>query len=363
MKTEQDLIKSTICLMPWINISVDPNGEFRPCCLMYTKTSLKDENNNILNGADNSLEEVRNSHSLKKIRKAFINGEKLIYCKKCWDMEELNQLSKRISKIESYYKFTEDIFKYTKPDGEIQLDKFPLIWCDLRFGNLCNARCLICGSYNSSMFGENFSWMNNNRIIKDLKNCADHFKELYFTGGEPFINKYHWDLLDYLISKDLAKNIFLRYNTNGSVMKEKFIDKWSKFKRVQVGFSIDGIEETFEKIRTPLKWYKVKKNIILFDKLSNHYHNIESLFTPTISILNVFQIPELVNWFTEQKFKNISNKFGLNFVYIPNKYSIINEDIYDEVYQLYKPYFNSSFGHYYKTILQFINKDRYEANK
>jgi sulfatase maturation enzyme AslB (radical SAM superfamily) len=213
------------------------------------------------------------------------------------------------------------------------------------------------------MFGENFNWMENNRIIYDIKNNAEHIKELYFTGGEPFINKYHWELIDYLISKDLAKNIYLRYNTNGSVMKEEFVKNWKKFKRVQIGFSIDGINEIFEKIRTPLKWNKVKNNIILFDELINNLDNIESLLTPTISTLNVFHIPELINWFNNQNFKNIDNEITLNFVYSPSFYSIFNKTNFNEVFQLYKPHLDSFYGYFYKTILQLIDKEKYESIK
>jgi len=365
MKDLTKLINSSICLMPWINISIKPNGNYRLCCLNTKTISFRNSKQKVLNGQHHNLEEVRNNPLMKEYRKLFLKGKKFKECQKCWDLERVGEKSKRIVLIENYWKHIKDIFRYTTSDGTIDTNQFPVIFYDLRLGNLCNAKCLMCGSYNSSMFkGKTFDWANDkNVLIEDIKKNTQHIQELYFAGGEPLINKQHWDLIDFLISSGVSKKIYIRYSSNGSIIKKEFIDKWKQFKHTRLIFSIDGIEDTFEKLREPLKWDKVENNLDFFEKYSGD--NTLALFFPTISTVNVFEIPKFIKWFENKKFNKIDKDFRLNFVYEPKEFSIINkEEIYDKVYDLYEPFLEDKMGYYYKAILQHIKKGiEYESNK
>ena len=53
---------------------------------------------------------------------------------------------------------------------------------------------------------------------------SDDIEEVYFAGGEPLITPYHYELVDQLISMNVAEDINLRYNTNLSTVKYKSID-------------------------------------------------------------------------------------------------------------------------------------------
>ena len=212
MKDIKKLINSSICLMPWINISTIPNGNYRLCCLS-SNFLFEISKNKYLNVKNSTIEEVRNSKSIKNYRKLFLNNKKIKECYSCMDLERHGHNSKRIQLIESFYKYTKDIFKYTQSDGTIDTKQFPVLFYDLRLGNLCNAKCITCGNYNSSMFGTSLDWPNKyTSLINYVKENAQYIKRLYFTGGEPLINKYHWDLIDFLISKNIAKKIYIRYS-------------------------------------------------------------------------------------------------------------------------------------------------------
>lgn len=351
--------------MPWISSSIKANGKIRLCCAMDSDNKelkhLVDENGQPYNVNTHGIHDIRNNNFFKKVRSDFLKGKKPAVCRSCWNKEKLGFESKRTGFLLLFKYLKYNIFEHTEKDGTIDINKFPIIYYDLRFGNLCNSRCLTCGTGNSSMFGEYVKW-SNNKYYKEIKNNLDDIKELYFAGGEPLINKYYFELIDKLIESNNAKNIYLRLITNGSVMKKEFIEQWKHFKRVRIIFSIDGIEESFEKIRTPLKWNKVESNLKFFDKETTN-SNVFGNIAPTVSILNVFELPEVFNWFSNSNFKNINKDILLNFLYEPFRFSIYNKiDIYEQTYQIYKPYLNSSFG-YYKAILQFINKDKYESTK
>jgi len=360
MKITKNIMKSSICLIPWISSSLHSGGQIRLCCIPDIDVTLQDENHKRCNISTHGVHDGRNCELIKKIRLDFLNGIKPEICNICWNKEKLGNPTKRIGLLHLYKYFKYDIFKDTNSDGSIDVNKFPIMHYDLRFGNLCNAKCMTCGSPIASTFGTYIEW-SDNKYNQDLTNSIDSIKEIYFAGGEPLINKYHWDFIKLLVKKNKAKDIYIKVITNGSTMKEEYIDLWKEFKKVRVMFSIDGINETFEKIRIPLSWEKVEKNLIVFDKLTADKSNIESMICPTISILNVFKIPELHNWLLDRKFKTINNRLLINFLYNPEKYTVKNKiDIYDEVYKIYEPYLNGIYKQYFQSILRFIKGDIYE---
>jgi molybdenum cofactor biosynthesis enzyme MoaA len=67
---------------------------------------------------------------------------------------------------------------------------------------------------------------------------------LKFTGGEPMLIKAHWDLLEYAVKHDYAKNITLNYSTNATVYpKPRIVDTWASFETVEVALSLDSINK------------------------------------------------------------------------------------------------------------------------
>ena len=100
-----------------------------------------------------------------------------------------------------------------------------------------------------------------------------------FTGGEPLLIKKHYELLEKCIELDVAKNIGLHYNTNGTQLNMKALNElWPKFKIVDCHFSIDGVGEKFEFQRHPAKWNNALSNMSIFNKTVSYTH----LTLPTI---------------------------------------------------------------------------------
>ena len=86
---------------------------------------------------------------------------------------------------------------------------------------------------------------------------------LFFAGGEPLIQDKHYEILQYCIDNNLAKDIDLVYNTNFSKLKYKkwnVLELWKHFKRVACGTSLDDFKERGEYQRTNIKWDDVIAN-------------------------------------------------------------------------------------------------------
>ena len=104
-------------------------------------------------------------------------------------------------------------------------------------------------------------------------------------------------MLDYLITGDYAKNIEFRLNTNLTKMKEDTLEKLSKFKRVTIDFSIDGLGPVYEYIRYPMVWEITKSKIdMTYDFMSKH-DNVKMNANFTVQTYNIFDMFELIDFF------------------------------------------------------------------
>jgi len=100
----------------------------------------------------------------------------------------------------------------------------------------CNLRCKHC--YNASSDpgsrASDFSLDNVKHIIEKL-NQAAVFKVI-LTGGEPFLNPYIFEIIDYI----RARGMTVRINTNGTLVNEENIQELKKRNDVIVTLGIDG---------------------------------------------------------------------------------------------------------------------------
>jgi MoaA/NifB/PqqE/SkfB family radical SAM enzyme len=208
---------------------------------------------------------------------------------------------------------------------EWTVDAKPLMFLDLKLGNICNLKCRICGSWSSSTFaaeelanlapGEDRktnhhytmlrqgAWPRENpRFWQEIKQVSDQIEYIEFTGGEPFMIQEHFDLLQGLIDRDLAGAIEIHYNTNGTQYPESAMDIWRHFRHVEIAFSIDDVGSRFEYQRTGAEWAEVQANIARFKSLKAQHSNISLQVCSTVNVFNVLYLPELAAWNAAQGF-------------------------------------------------------------
>lgn len=324
-------IENTFCPIPWIHYSVNSLGGIRICCIGTHKNySYLEENKTVLNAKTDLV--PRNHELYKEVRSSMLNGLKHPLCRQCWSRERNGLDSNRETYKNIFYAdVMEQAVKLTKEDGSINVEDFPIRYYDLRLGNKCNCRCIICTNTNSSMWEHNgkvTDWSGGNfetLYMKEMISNLNYIDRIYLTGGEPTIIKSHWELLELIIEKGYNKNINLDYNTNGVVLTKKMLDIWEKFKAVGIGFSIDGIGEVFEKIRYPTKWSTIEKNLKLFEEYAPS--NIYSSFAMTICSENILNILDFFKWYSGKKFKKIRLFPHFNVLSRPPQLDINNIDM------------------------------------
>lgn len=306
----------TICPNFFNNVMNDSFGVYKTCCL---HVPIKD-NKVVGVGVNESLETFWNGDYMKQSRVKAINGEEIKGCEECYRSERNGGTSLRKDLVEIYEE-NEDYLNSVKmaEDNNGHLDKFPTA-IELRVGNLCNLKCRMCQPQDSDLINKEYKELISldntlgeilpivdfeitddlTSYIQGIKDNANTIKIIRFSGGEPLINKSFYDLLDYLIVGDYSKNIEFRLNTNLTKMKEDTLEKLSKFKRVTIDFSIDGLGTVYEYIRYPMVWEITKSKIdITYDFMSKH-DNIKMNANFTVQTYNIFNMFELVNFFLKK---------------------------------------------------------------
>ena len=307
------------CILPWVSLETSPIGTVRPCCLADDELIDNAGNKFDLNSA--SFTAIQNSHSMRKLRQQFIDQEQPQTCRKCWKEERAGRTSKRMHTL--------DRLKHMLPAQDWTIDAKPLMFLDLKLGNICNLKCRICGSWSSSTFAteelanlprdedkkanhhytmlKQGAWPRENPVFwKEIDQVVDQIRYIEFTGGEPFMIQEHFDMLQRLVDRGIANNIEIHYNTNGTQYPENAAAIWQHFKTVEIAFSIDDVGERFEYQRSNANWGEVCANIERFRVLRSQYNNIQLQVCTTVNIFNVYYIEEVANWIECQ---------GFDFVY------------------------------------------------
>ena len=306
------------CVLPWVSLETSPVGTVRPCCL--AEDELVDDAGEKFNLATAKFTAIQNSHSMKELRQQFINQEQPQTCRKCWREERSGRTSKRMHTLDRLKHMLAHETTWT-------VDAKPLMFLDLKLGNICNLKCRICGSWSSSTFAteelanikfedrksshhyqmlKQGAWPRENSTFwQEIDQVVDHIEYIEFTGGEPLMIPEHFDLLQGLIDRGIAGNIEIHYNTNGTQYPESAADIWQHFKTVEVAFSIDDVGARFEYQRSNAVWAEVEDNIARFKQLRDQYPNIRLQVCSTVNVFNVYYLEELARWNYSQGFNYI----------------------------------------------------------
>lgn len=302
------------CILPWISLEASPIGTVRPCCLADDELVNDAGEKFSLLTAD--FDSIQNSNSMRQLREQFLAGERPQTCRKCWNEERAGRTSKRMHTL--------DRLKHTVADTEWSADAKPLMFLDLKLGNICNLKCRICGSWSSSQFAsEEISFLpreeqkkshaytmlragawpkENKSFWREIDSVLGDIRYIEFTGGEPFMIEQHFDMLQGIVDRGIAGQVEIHYNTNGTQWAERGPEIWRHFKTVEIAFSIDDLGERFEYQRSNAVWSDVVFNIDRFRRLRQDHPNIRLQCCSTVNIFNVRYLDQLAQWLAQQEF-------------------------------------------------------------
>jgi MoaA/NifB/PqqE/SkfB family radical SAM enzyme len=263
-----------------------------------------------------NFRDIQDSNSMRSLREQFLAGKKPQTCRKCWNEERAGRTSKRMHTL--------DRLKHNISDTEWTADAKPLMFLDLKLGNICNLKCRICGSWSSSQFAAEElnqlpheerktsfpyqmmragAWPQENQSFwNEIDSVLEDIRYIEFTGGEPFMIAEHFSMLQGIVDRGIAHQVEIHYNTNGTQYPEQAPEIWRHFRTVEIAFSIDDLGQRFEYQRTNAVWSEVEQNIARFRDLKAQYPNIRLQCCSTVNVFNVRYIDQLAHWLEHQGF-------------------------------------------------------------
>ena len=343
----------SLCVFPWIHNYQGPRYARQLCCTA---------NPDMPELTGTTEEEYMNSPRMKQIRLDMLEGKKIDACSNCYYREDAGMTSMRQNSwgFINARQWYEDIgvgkdsllelgdissMIDSLPDGirdakvkEYQEKEFDRLiantdehghiinkptYYDIRTIH-CNLQCVSCGDTFSSEhinlskkmgtgaggFKPDYKFEDNtaDEMIQGLKD--KRINSLYWAGGEPFMSPLHWKVMEAIL--ELRKNpeyteyidlIKVHYNTNltKSKWKNKSIPEMlSKYKRLYIEASLDGVYETFEYTRDGANWKEVEQNW-------QEYYNsdCDMRITTVLSAPVIFDIDRYMNYWDNYPGLNI----------------------------------------------------------
>jgi MoaA/NifB/PqqE/SkfB family radical SAM enzyme len=314
------------CIAPFTQITYGPFNSASPCPYLGGSTWTDSDKKGI--------KAIWISSGFEDLRTSFKNNEKNTKCQRCWDEEAAGkQSARKMLLVDSTKKIKGKLLDLV--DGDYIHSPRQI---NLQVSNLCNLRCRTCTSAFSTLYaieGKYYETKNNlgttvysdspdtitfsEEQINEIFDISVNLQRIEFYGGEPMIDKPTLLLLEKLVESGRSKNITLFYNTNGTTLpNKKHLELWKHFAALEFNVSIDGIGEQFTYMRHPGKWGDLL-NTVNYLRTTDFGVPTMVFTICTVSMLNVYYLPELL-----EEFKRLDLKYFLNIVTIPSWYYIKN---------------------------------------
>lgn len=320
----KDQISQYFCPAPWLHTHITPQSERRMCGISSEQATWQSRARDVqvipISNvyAPQTLDQHWNSEKMKDIRRRMFSGEILPECDSCNANVETRSAYRNYFSDNLFSDRIDEILANTDETGFTTLKPVSF---DYRISNLCNFKCRMCGEQLSSAWevekkmhgltNKREIWMldENKPKIEEFQTTVveeelwsavreGRLEEIYWVGGEPVISKIHWDIMEYLVQTNQAKNVVVRYNTNLSRTDWKGLNLYQllpHFKNVTVQASMDGTGDIAEFIRTGLKWNEWLESFKAGLFLREQFGNDAFVLDVTVTLPGLFSMKSLMD--------------------------------------------------------------------
>lgn len=322
---------------PFTGLATREDGAIKACCRSHPVGNIQCQ----------SLEEVWNNDTMKRIRRQVLNNERPKECEPCFSLEDQGVESLRQrhikdvipeSRINLYPDAVSTMHKdYTMP--------FEIPTIEIKLNNLCNLKCRMCNPTDSTSWNdwevvEDFYKKENNFVVHSIKDLnllqkpyldkfddtdnwwvsfeklLPYFRRVEFAGGEPLMDPQHYRILDMLAP--YGDQIEIKYATNLTMLGKSnrtVWQYWPKFKSVAVNVSIDGIGDSYEYVRGNASWAELVNNIKQVQTITNVSRIVGAV---AVQVSNVLVLDKMIEYFLNE----LGIVFYTNMVQYPTVLSV-----------------------------------------
>jgi len=276
---------------------IETDGTLLPCCeYKYPAPNYKSENNF---ATFDTWWTVENEH-LRQDMLTDTHNEGCTYCKNKESIPGQSHLRQHHNK---FHPIRDN--NYTPEIERIEI----------RFGNYCNLKCLMCGPYASSSLGEEYvrnaelfssndfkiynvktiRWWEEPGALDKLYSIVRNIKDIHMTGGEPMMIPEVVDILNSIENTDVK----VTFNTNMTRFTDKVFTALSRFKTVEIYASLEGADAHNDYIRYGSKWETILQAVDTIKK----YPNIKLSINTVLQHSSIYTLPGLIKYATENNIK------------------------------------------------------------
>jgi MoaA/NifB/PqqE/SkfB family radical SAM enzyme len=323
----------TFCMHPFTGLATREDGAVKVCCRSHPIGFIQDQ----------SLEDIWNNDTMKRIRQQILNGERPPECAPCFNLEDQGVESLRQRHINGVIPEAR-INLYPNALDSLRSDfsmPFELPTMEIKLNNLCNLKCRMCNPMDSTSWNdweqvEDFYKKEDNYLVQKINDLnlkrkpfldsfvdtdnwwnsfeklLPYFRRVEFAGGEPLMDPTHYRILDKLAP--YGNNIEIKYATNLTMLGKSgrtVWEYWPKFKSVAVNVSIDGIGRSYEYIRGNGSWSEVVNNIKQIQNIPNITRIVGAV---AVQVSNIMILDKMVEHFLDK----LGIVFYTNMVNYPN---------------------------------------------
>jgi MoaA/NifB/PqqE/SkfB family radical SAM enzyme len=309
-------VSDKICAFPWHMYSIDTGFGWWRSCPRADYKPLNDLN-------------FFNHDELIKQRQELRNNIAHDDCWRCWDAEKDNSKSYRqVLAMDYPHKYVEQ--------NNIQVPEL----LEIKFSNLCNLKCIMCSSNCSSLWEKDqpidpsrLGKYRGPQVAQKILEFADtHYKDIkmfQLFGGEPVLHKEFDDVFNLILSKPISDGQkTVSFSTNmyyNETYRKQFEDKIEAVldngHKLFMRFSIDGMHEQGEYVRTNMEWNKFEDNL---DSFMERFHDRPELgrmrCNIALNITNLVYLDKIMQFIANKGYTNVTPHY--NYVHKPEYFYI-----------------------------------------
>lgn len=312
--------KNIFCNIPWYEININHDGSYDLCGCQNDKivgTPL----GQVHNIKTIPIMDYWNSERIRKSRLIKLGDTPDPMCKMCQVKDRVGYQSNRVKENIKSAIFQESFDRSFEQSVGFKHFNYSLLndghttskprSLHINLGNHCNFSCRMCAPIASTRVQTDFlqlKWMTPeekithwadtvegwNNFIEFLDQARNDISVIHIIGGEvEFIPKFN-ELIDYFIKHNLAHKINFSFNSNGSINYSKYFDRLEKFRRCEIGVSVESIDPINDYIRQGGNVNSTLNNLLAMKHSAPANMNFALRTVP--SLLSLPYYAKLIKW-------------------------------------------------------------------
>lgn len=263
------------CNIPWFELNINHDGSFDLCGCQNDKIVGTDLGQKY-NIKQIPIMDYWNGDRLRSARLHKLGDVPDPMCRMCQQKDSTGYISNRVKENLKSVIFDQsfdrsyqqsphrDYFQYSQDNLGRTMTNIRSLHVNL--GNTCNFACRMCSPIASTRLQtemKQLGWINKDQDYqhwtddpqawKNFLDFLDHSGEdihvIHIIGGEiGYMSKFGF-LIDYFVDRGLSANVNISFTTNGSVDYSQHYDKLGRYKRCEIGISIESIDAIGDYIR------------------------------------------------------------------------------------------------------------------